>query len=144
MQHVVSQLITKKEELLGELKFYRTKVDQLEELLHGIDISIVIFDPNFDLKSIKPKRYSTKKQYFKHGEAHRLILDILRKRKEPLSTTQITKELMKLKKLDIEDQEKVDSVQKSLLNTLKKQEKDKIIRIVNKDYEIGFTWELSA
>ena len=43
MQHVVSQLITKKEELQGELNLYKTKVAQLEEILKGIDISILNF-----------------------------------------------------------------------------------------------------
>jgi|GEM_PF-2143725 len=44
MQHVVSQLISKKEELLGELKFYKSKIQQLEEVVKSIDISIKVFD----------------------------------------------------------------------------------------------------
>jgi hypothetical protein len=49
MQHVVSQLISKKEELSGELKFYKTKVQQLEEIINGIDTSIKVFSPDFDI-----------------------------------------------------------------------------------------------
>jgi predicted nuclease with TOPRIM domain len=52
MQHVVSQLITKKEELLGELKFHKSKVQQLEEFVKSIDVSISVLDPEFDLKTI--------------------------------------------------------------------------------------------
>lgn len=32
MQHVVSQLISKKEELIGELNFHKSKIVQLEEV----------------------------------------------------------------------------------------------------------------
>jgi hypothetical protein len=109
---------------------------------HGIDLSIQAFDTSIELDNIKAKRYSDRENYFKRGESHTMVLDVLRKAKEPLTTSQITKELMKKKKLNPEDQNKVDSIQKSLLHTLKKHEKAKRIQIVNKDNINGFTWEL--
>ncbi|MDD4855055.1 MAG: hypothetical protein PHQ22_10245 [Sulfuricurvum sp.] len=144
MQHVVSQLISKKEELSGELKFYKTKVQQLEEIISGIDTSIKVFSPDFDIKKIKAKRYTGNKHYFKRGESHVMILDTLRKAKEPMTTSDITIELMRKKKLDHEDRALMDNVQKSLLNTLKKQVKSNLIQSVNKNSLTGFTWELVA
>ncbi len=142
MQHVVSQLITKRAELKGELLHHQKRIEQIEEIIYGIDLSIQAFDTSIELENIKAKRYSDRENYFKRGEANVMILDTLRKAHEPLTTTQITKELMKRKKLDPEDQKKVDSIQKSLLHTLKKHEKAKTVRIVSKDNINGFSWEL--
>lgn len=142
MQHVVSQLITKRAELKGELHHHQKRIDQIEELIYGIDLSIQAFDTSIELDQIKAKRFSNREHYFKRGEAHVMILDTLRKAQEPMTTTQITKELMKKKKLDPDNQKIVDAIQKSLLQTLKKQEKGKIIRSISKDSLNGFTWEL--
>lgn len=145
MQHVVSQLISKKEELFGELIYHKSKIKQLQEVLNGIDVSILAFDPEFDTSSIKPKRYTGRQQhYFARGESHRMILDTLRKADKPLSTSDITIELMKKKSLDYSDKKLVDNVQKSLLNTLKKQEKNNLIKAVDKDNYYGFFWVLAA
>ncbi len=144
MQHVVSQLITKKEELQGELNFYKTKVAQLEEVLKGIDISIKAFAPDFDLSSVKTKRFTGDKHYFKRGESHIMILDALRKADKPLTTSEITNILMKKKNLDTEDKELVDKIQKSILNALKQQQKNHTIKAINKDNYYGFSWEIVA
>ena len=58
MQHVVSQLITKKEELRGELKYCKQRIKDLEELIRGVDTSIALFDPEYNVKAIKTKRYN--------------------------------------------------------------------------------------
>lgn len=144
MQHVVSQLISKKEELSGELKFYKSKIQQLEEVIQSIDISIKVFDPDFDIKNIKAKRYTGNQHYFKHGESHVMILDTLRKAKEPMTTGDIAIELMRKKKLDYDDRALMDNVQKSLLNTLKKQAKNNLIHSIGKNNMNGFIWELVA
>ncbi len=143
MQHVVSQLISKKEELSGEMKFYKSKIQQLEEVIKSIDISIKVFDPKFDIKNIKTKRYTGNQNYFKRGESHVMVLDVLRKAKTPLSTNEITIELMKQKKLDYEDQDLVRNIQKSLNGTLKKQAETKTIQIVGKD-SLNIQWAISA
>ena len=143
MQHVVSQLISKKEELSGELKFYKTKIQQLEEIINGIDTSIKVFSPDFDLKNIKAKRYTGNQHYFKRGESHVMILDTLRKAKVPMTTNEITLELMKKKQLDHEDQTLVRNIQKSLCGTLKKQAANKTIQVVGKD-SLNIQWAISA
>lgn len=142
MQHVVSQLITKKQELLGELKYHREKAKQTEEILKGIDLSIKVFDPQFDLESVKAKNLYQKKHYFRHGESHRLILDFFRRNPDPKTTTEITTELMKIKDLDYENQTLLENVQKSVLHTLKKQAKQNLIRFKQEIGVNGLTWEL--
>lgn len=143
MQHVVSQLISKKEELLGELKFYKSKIQQLEEVVKSIDVSINVFDPEFNIKTIKSKRYTENQHYFKRGESHTMVLDVLRKAKSPLNTHDITIELMKKKKLDTEDQNLIRNIQKTLCGTLKKQSDNKLIQEVGRDFN-GIQWAISA
>ena len=142
MQHVVSQLITKKEELTGELNYYKGKMRQLEDVISGLNTSIKVFDPKFDLKSIKPIRYSPNKQYFKRGESHTLVLDALRNEGKAISTNNITIAVMKKKGLDYEDKDLVTAVSKSLQSNLNTQAKNKLIKKTN-DGMFNY-WEIVA
>ena len=142
MQHVVSQLITKKEELTGELNYHKGKMRQLEDIISGLNTSIKVFDPKFDLKSIKPIRYSPNKQYFKRGESHTLVLDALRNEGKAISTNNITIAVMKKKGLDYEDKDLVTAVSKSLQSNLNTQVKNKLIKKTN-DGMFNY-WEIVA
>jgi len=142
MQHVVSQLITKKEELTGELNYHKGKMRQLEDIISGLNTSIKVFDPKFDLKSIKPIRYSPNKQYFKRGESHTLVLDALRNEGKAISTNNITIAVMKKKGLDYEDKNLVTAVSKSLQSNLNTQVKNKLIKKTN-DGMFNY-WEIVA
>ena len=115
MQHVVSQLISKKEELNGKLAYHRSKILQLQEIVDSIDISIQVFEAEFNVEDIKVKRYSDRQTYFRHGESFTMILDSLRKAETSLTTNEITIELMKKKKLDYKGYKLVDKVQKTIL-----------------------------
>lgn len=105
MQHVVSQLLTKRQELAGEALYYQKKIDELNKQIIAIDTSIAIFDPEFSPKGLKLKRFSPKKRYFAHGEAMILIFDLLREAREPLATADIVKAIMMKKGLDIANKE---------------------------------------
>lgn len=59
MQHVVSQLVSKKEELQGELKYCKQRIKDLEEFIRGVDMSIALFDPEYNVKDINTKRLHT-------------------------------------------------------------------------------------
>ena len=143
MQHVVSQLITKKQELLGEVEYFKEKVKQTEEILKSIDLSIKVFDPDFNLENVKAKNLYKKSHNFKHGEANRLILDLFRKDPNPKTTTDITKALMEIKDLNFENLELVESVQKSIIRTLHNQEKQKILKSAYTDLGNILTWRLN-
>lgn len=105
MQHVVSQLLTKRQELAGEVLYYQKKIEELNKQVMAIDTSIAIFDPEFTPKGLKVKRFSPKKRYFAHGESMILIFDLLRKVGEPLATADIVKAIMEKKGLDIANKE---------------------------------------
>lgn len=114
MQHVLSQLITKRTELKAEMTYLIQKINELEKIIDSLDVSIKVFDPNFNLDDIRNKRYRRKSHLFKHGEAYKLTLDILRKAHSHLTTREIAQEIMKLKNLNYEDLELSKSVESKL------------------------------
>ena len=144
MQHVVSQLVSKKEELTGELKYCKQRIKDLEEIIKGVDISIKLFDPEYNVKSIKSKRYSPKQHYFKKGESHTLILDTLRKANKPLSTSEIALSVMAEKEFDTEDQNLITNIQKTLSSTLNNQANNNLIRKTHTDNVNNNYWEIVA
>lgn len=127
MEHVLSSLISKRTNIKSEISFLKSKIVEMENILNCLEVSINVFNPDFDLNTIKDKRYMKKSHLFKHGEAHRLILDVLRKSKDFISMSQITAEIMKYKNLDVLDEKLFSSIQYSLYATVNKQKKDNII-----------------
>jgi hypothetical protein len=103
MQHVLSQLISKRAELKSEMSYLIRKANELDKIIESMDVSIRVFDPEFNLDNIRDKQYRRKSQLFKHGEANKLTLDVLRKSNKPLTTREIAKEIIKSKNLNCED-----------------------------------------
>ena len=127
--HVISALTKKRAELLGEIKYYQELLKQSKDNLTHIDKTIKMFDENYNLKSIKPKRMYTER-YFKNGEAKILVLDILRTSNR-LNTDEIAEMIANNKGL-VNDERFL----KSILNTLKTQEKNGLIQQKNNLWEI--------
>ena len=101
--HVISALTTKRSELAGVIAFHSKEIGRIAEEVKALDATIKLFEPEYPINSIKPKRYQRKNQFFKHGEAHKLIMDILRDAKAPISTVVIAEEAQSRKGLVIDD-----------------------------------------
>ena len=71
-----------------------------------------------------------------------MILDLFRKDSKPKTTTDITIELMKLKKLDYENLELLENVQKSIIRTLHNQEKQGLLKSGYEGVDNILTWSL--
>ncbi len=128
MQHVVSQLIEKKKELEGELNHCKSRITVLNEILHSVNTSIKLFEPECDLKTIKAKKYSPNKRYFGNGEAFRMILDFLREKDDFICTNEITIYLMGTKKYDTSDKLLKNKIQQSILQTLTSQHEKGLLK----------------
>lgn len=76
--HVISALVAKRSELSGLVEHYMQEIKRMDADLHHIDASIKLFDPDYDLRTIKIKQHRKVNLYFKHGESARLVLDVLR------------------------------------------------------------------
>jgi len=127
MQHAVSQMIDKKSKLIGELECYKERIPKLEKVIKSLDIAIQTFDPDFDITSIKATKFNLNKRYFNNGEVKTMILDCLRELGDYIPTHNITIELMKIKKLDHKNQKIKTRVQQTILTTLNRLYKDKVI-----------------
>ena len=84
--HVISALTSKRSELAGLVAFHSKEIGRIAEEVKALDATIKLFEPEYRINSIKPKRYQRKSQFFKHGEDHKLVLEILRDAKVPIST----------------------------------------------------------
>lgn len=130
--HVISALTKKRAELLGEIQHYQELLKSSKENLTHIDKTIKMFDENYNIESIKPKRVY-KERYFKNGEAKILLLDILREANKALSISQISQLIAKKKEIN---ESELIHLEKSILSSLKTQEKNKLIQQKDKLWQI--------
>lgn len=101
--HVITALSKKRAELAGDIENLqeelRTKILALEQL----DATLLLFDPSYEIASIKPKAFRPPADWSKRGEMTRLILGILRKATEPLTSSDIAAQLIMERALERTD-----------------------------------------
>lgn len=130
--HVISALVSKRSEYAGLIEYHRKELSRLADEVKTLDATIKIFNPEYRIKSIKPRQYRKTNKFFKSGEAHRLLLDILRDANEPLSTLAVVDEAIKRKGFAL-DAEQLAKLKASIGNTLKTQSKSGLIQEVGKE-----------
>ena len=96
----VSGLVAKRAELAGEAEHYHRELQRLAEELGHLDATIRLFDPDYDLSSVRPRKRGQRTQWFGPGECQRLVLDTLRDAVEPLSGHGLAQALMARKGLE--------------------------------------------
>lgn len=55
--HVVSGLVAKKSELAGLMQHYQAEISRIGFDLKHLDATIKLFDPDFDLRTVRSKEY---------------------------------------------------------------------------------------
>lgn len=96
-QYAIAALKARRAEMSGEIKKLKDMVTYREEQLSHLDATIKIFDPDFPVDTIPPKRPRQVK-LFGAGELGRLILDALRRAEgKPLSTREIAQSIVDAK-----------------------------------------------
>ncbi len=98
--HVISALVLKRSELLGEIKYHEALIEEYKENLTTIDKTIHLFDNSYDLRTIKSKRV-IRDRYFKNGEAIVLIFNALRMLNKPAKTDEISEIIASKKGLSL-------------------------------------------
>jgi hypothetical protein len=71
--------------------------------LEHLDRTLLLFDPAYEIASIKPKAFRPPADWSKRGEMTRVILGILRKATEPLTSRDIALQLLSERALDVAD-----------------------------------------
>ena len=139
--HVISALVNKRSELLGEIQHYEKLIKEYKSNLTTVDKTIHIFDKSYDLRTIKSKRV-TRNSYFSSGEATKMVLDVLRKASNPLKTDAISDIVASKKSLLLDDKERVN-FQKSIIYALNSCEQRGLINRVGKD-GLVIVWQIKA
>jgi len=99
--HVISGLVSKHSELAGEIDYHQNRVKQIRADVEAVATAIKVFDPDYDLRTIKAKPVRAKNQFFKHGESNRLLLDVIREAEGDISTPEIVEEVARVKGIDL-------------------------------------------
>jgi hypothetical protein len=83
--HIVSGLVAKRGELAGEAQHCRRELQRLADELGHLDATIRLFDPDYELGGIRPRKRRRGHRWFGPGECQRLVLEVLRDAAGPLS-----------------------------------------------------------
>lgn len=102
---------------MGELVYHRKAVQRLEGAMAAIGQSIKMFEPEFNLRAVKPIQ-RRQARYFRHGECTRMVLEILRESDSPLDTRAIADAVIRVKLLDPVDVD-LQVVYQTVANVLK-------------------------
>jgi hypothetical protein len=100
--NTIAGLVAKRAEIAGRIDAARVALQQLIVDLDHIDAAIRIFDPDYDLAGIRSRTYPAA-QVARRGDSIRLILDILRRASEPLTTKQIALQVMAVRGQNVND-----------------------------------------
>lgn len=130
--HVVSGLVAKRAELAGQYQQHQETMRVIAAAINSIDISIKLFDPDYDLRSIKIKIPKHTTAWLEHGEAGRFILDTLRTASTPLSTRQLGEAMVAAKGMEVNGSKEWDLALKPILGAARRLEGKGLIRMVGR------------
>jgi hypothetical protein len=116
---VVSGLVAKRGELVGQVEHYRRELHRLADELGHLDATIRLFDPNYDLGAVAVGKRGGRHQWFGPGECQRLVLEALRDAVEPLSGRALARALVARKELE-DNRDVLAAVQKTALAVLRR------------------------
>ena len=118
--HVVSGLVSKRSELAGILEHHQKEMQRLGSEISALDVSIKVFDPTYKIQSIKPTKKYNHNPFFASGELHRLIQEVMRDAGQPISTPDISEQVISRKGLTL-DSEQLGVVKAAVSNALSRQ-----------------------
>lgn len=127
--HVVSALTAMHAEMAGEIQHYEQEIRRISIDQSHVAATLKLLAPTMDLRTIRTKRRQERNVLFRPGEIPRSILDVLRQAGMPLTSREMVERILADRNIEA-TAERVDSVQKSLLNAIKGLEARKLIRVV--------------
>ncbi len=130
--HVVSGLIGKYEELASLYQHHQKVMRQIATDIDHLAVSIKLFDPSIDLRTIKVTNHRYSYTWFEHGETTRLLLDALRTSPAPLSTRQIGETMTAAKGMKVDGVKEWDAVLKLVLGAAQRLKNKGVIKIVGR------------
>ncbi len=125
--YVVSGLVKRRAELVGEADALRTRLAQIATDVGHLDATIRLFDPDFDLGAIRPKRRRAAGTAGR-GEMSRAVLGVLRKAAEPMTTAAVVEAVMAGRGMDGQDRKAADLMMGRVGMALRRQERNGVVR----------------
>lgn len=101
--HVITALSRKRAELSGDIERLQRELSDKIAALEKLDATLLLFDPSYEITSIKPKVFRPPEDWSKRGEMTRIILGVMRKASEPLTSSDIAAQLIVERALDRTD-----------------------------------------
>ena len=126
--HVVSALAHKRAELSGEIERTHQHLSKLIADLEHLDRTLLLFDPNYPIETIKPKAFRPPDDWSNRGEMTRVVLGILRQAAEPLTTRDIALQLIADRALDTSDQRLLRLMSKRVGVALRRQRRENVVK----------------
>ena len=136
--HVISGLVAKRADLSGLVAHHRQEVARLQADLQHLDATIKLFEPDFNLKSIKSKQVQQRSQYFERGEGQRLVLEALRLIGQPALLSVIAQQVATFKAFDAAE---LPAIEHSLDSILRRAERSGLVQRLGRDSH-GTVWGL--
>ena len=118
--HVVSALRDKRSELSGLIAQLERQIDQHRANLTHVDAVIRLYAPEIEVETIPAKLVRDRNSWFRPGECVRLACDLLRDAPEPLPTSAIITDLIRLKGIPEGDVRARDLIQRTVLSTFER------------------------
>jgi hypothetical protein len=100
---VICALAKKRAQLAGEIEAAQAKLHQMIFDLEHLDQTLSLFDPSYEIASIKPRGFRPPPDWSRRGEMTRLNMDILRNAPEPLTSRDVALQLMVERAMDTND-----------------------------------------
>src|ERR1700722_20998031 len=88
-EFVLSGLVKRRAQLAGDIELTHEALRKMVLDLESLDATIVQFDPDFQVETIKPKAFRPPKDWSSRGQMSRIILSVLRQAAEPLTTRDV-------------------------------------------------------
>ena len=139
--HVVTALTAKRAEMAGLIAHHQKQIAKLSAELHHLDITLKLFAPDLDLRTMRAKTYRVRNTYFRRGELPRFILDSLRRHGAALTSRELADQALLSKHLE-NTPESVAAMQNTLLQALHRLEKTGTV-VVDQERAHGRTWRIA-
>ncbi|GJL94683.1 MAG: hypothetical protein DHS20C05_10880 [Hyphococcus sp.] len=88
-KYALAALKDKRAGFAGEIIDFKKKIKWREDQIRHIDATIDVFEPGFDVDTVRPKRPRKRVKLFKQGELGRMIMDALRRAGKPITTYEV-------------------------------------------------------
>lgn len=141
MKQAINALTTKHVELLSQKLELEESIASIDDQLKALGKAIKVFDPDFDLRSLKAKRNRKQSVYFKHGHLSTAVIDVMREAGRPMSTVEIAVETARKGGYDYEQIDQ-RSFRATLTVTLNRLKREGIFSIKERGRQGLIIWEV--